>query len=317
MRLIPVLLLVVVLLAAARPARADVEAPRWSAGDFWDYRVRIAVEDGLLILNGTLRVTVASLGPAVVKNATVVAYTTQLVGRGDVQTSGTGPQVHGRWNLSGEQRVESVGFKVVSSVTEVDANGVADPFIPFWFQVQNATESAILTDTWQYPLDVGKAGTLVTNTSFRERVRFGYGTTSQDTTAQGTYNRSLAFDARGASRVTAPAGGFDALELRIAWPSGETDSWFYSAAVGNNVRTETRNATGGKVAEGELLTYRYRALEPPASFLGLPLMTWSVVAGAVAGASIAAVAWFLLRRRRGRGGGDAASRSPGVSPGRP
>ncbi len=302
-----VLLLIVVHVPA--PVRAGVPPPQWTVGDYWEYTVRTAVEQGL-VLNGTVRATIRELGPILVKNTTWTAYRTLLGGSGDVQNAGSGPRVHGRWTIAGEQWVESGNFKVVRAVSQVDGNGTADPFrVPFSFQVQNTTENAVLNDTWRYPLEVGTSGALVTNTTSRERLWFRLGFTTNESTSGGTYRRTLRLSVENASRVSAPAGTFDTLEVRIGWPSGDTDVWYYSAAVGNNVRTETRNRTGATLAESTLRAYRYHAAEPPAGLLS-PEATVGLIGGATAAAIAAAVLLVRRRRKGGRAAGEPGPSGP-------
>jgi len=268
----------------------------WTVGDFWMYDVETVVEAGL-VLNGTVRATVSDFGPRTVKGVSVTVFATILTGGGSVRGSAGGPHVDGRWSYAGEQWVEAEGFKIVRSVLQIDANGTAPPF-SFSFQVQNTTENEVVSDTWHYPIDVGSTGTLVTNTTSTERVRFRYGLLAVDSTATGTYVRNLSLRVAGAPEVRSVAGRFPSLEVHVGWPTGEVDTWFYAPFVGNNARTETYNETGVRVAESSLRSFRYHASEPAASLFGVPpAIALGLIGGAVAGAAAAAL---LLQRHRRR-----------------
>ena len=304
------LLAILVLAATSATGRAAADAPRWAVGDFWEYDVETVVEAGL-VLNGTVRATVSDFGTRTVTGAAMRAFTTILSGGGSVHGPENGPHVDGRWSYAGEQWVEAAGFKVVRSVVQIDANGTAPPF-GFSFQVQNTSENEVVSDTWRYPIDVGTTGTLVTNTTATERVRIRYGLFTEDSTAAGTYLRTVALLVAGASEVRAEAGTFSSLEVRVAWPSGDVDTWFYAPAIGNNARTESRNATGAKIAASSLRSYRYQAGDPPFP-LGLsPPIAAALIGGIVAGAAVAIL--VLRRRRRSRDAPDPTVEPPRAPP---
>ena len=302
MRRAAVAFVVLLALVSFPMARAAVDAPRWSIGDFWDYALDIVVEQGL-ILNGTLHVEVVSLGVPPLAGANGTAYETRLTGGGDVRNASGAPQFRGRWTFAGEQWVDAMGFKVLKSVSAIDANGTVEPFSLFFsFQVQNTTENAVVSDTWRYPLDVGKTGAYVTNTTSTESVRFRYGGIPNESTRSATYIRTLGLSVTRSSVVRVDAGTFDALTIRVAWPDGEVDLWSYAPAVGNNARTETYNEAGSKVAESSLRSFRYQAGEASTGLLSLPPIAWyGLLLAAVASAVVA----VLVRRRR-------RSRSPAI-----
>ncbi len=290
---IPVLALLV-LSALAATGRGAADAPRWTVGDFWKYDVDTTVEAGL-VLNGTVTATVVHLGPKTVKGVPVTVFETILAGGGSVRGSANGPRVAGTWSYAGEQWVDAAGFKVVRSVSQIDANGTATPF-DFSFQVQNTTENEVRSDTWHYPVDVGTTGTFVTNTTSSERIRVRFGVVTDEMTATATYERTLLLNVTSAPEVRVAAGSFASFDVRVGWPSGEVDHWFYAPAVGNNARTETYNETGAKIAESSLRSFRYQAAEASPSVLGLPpLIAYVVSGGAVAGAALAIL---VVRQRR-------------------
>ena len=264
--LVGVLAIASVLLLAGTvraPLTNSMEAPSWSAGDFWVYRFNSTFE-GSAFLNGTLRADIVG-----VQNQTVRGIAQDLV---VVETGGSGSlegafetpsgnvSAHGSWNLTGEQLFNEASRKIVKTLIRISAAGHVDVLdVPFTLQWTNSTSNRVVADAWRYPIPVGYTGSVTLNSSMNEDL-------------------FLVFDSNPPLIVNSSVETFD-----------------YAPAAGNNARTQTFNSTGTEVSRTELVSYRYQASMPPNT-----IGTWVIVAGVAIGVAAAAVLVLLIVRRRRR-----------------
>ena len=301
--LVGVLAIASVLLLAGTvraPLTNSMEAPSWSAGDFWVYRFNSTFE-GSAFLNGTLRADIVG-----VQNQTVRGIAQDLV---VVETGGSGSlegafetpsgnvSAHGSWNLTGEQLFNEASRKIVKTLIRISAAGHVDVLdVPFTLQWTNSTSNRVVADAWRYPIPVGYTGSVTLNSSMNEDLFLVF-----DSNPPLIVNSSvetevtLAVSLLSTSTVTVPAGTFETYGVRETWTDGSVETFDYAPAAGNNARTQTFNSTGTEVSRTELVSYRYQASMPPNT-----IGTWVIVAGVAIGVAAAAVLVLLIVRRRRR-----------------
>ncbi len=295
------LLLALVLLAPppARAAGAAMEAPAWTAGDYWVYRFNTTFE-GFVFLNGTVRADLVALRNVTVRGVSMDAFVVDTRGNGTLEVSvilGTQElRAEGTWNLTGEEEFASASRVIVSSLLDITGEGrIGSLNAPFTLHWINTTESRVVRDTWSYPVPPGASGEVVLNTSWSEDVFLRIDqndTTPMNGTGVAEERIGLAL-ANDTETATVPAGPFTTFIVNETWPDGERERFEYAPQVGNNARTVTYDGSGRQVGRTELLSYRYQALEPRAGF---PL--WAAVGIAVAvPAAVVLGAWWLRRRR--------------------
>lgn len=301
------LLVLLLAVSAAAASGASLDRPSWTVGDFWTYRTNTTLTPGLN-LTGTATSTMAGTQAMAAGGSTVNALRVVLSGSGTASgtvstTSGT-VSVQGNWIVTGEERFEPTNLHVVYSLLDLSVNGTYLNVVPFSIRVQNTTTFRILTDGWQYPLPAGGNGSLAVGYDFVQDVYGIGGTTFHQ---NGTGEWTLGFSLGVSTSVVTPAGTFTAYRAVETWPDGSSERSWFAPQVGNDVRTETFDASGNLTSETVLLAYRYQALETP-TFLGLTLLGWIAVVATVA---VAIVAVLLFRRYRGR---KAQSHPGGESP---
>ncbi|HKZ98981.1 MAG TPA: hypothetical protein VJ326_05275 [Thermoplasmata archaeon] len=296
-----VALIVLILTACSLsvPGSARADAPALRVGDSWTYRTNTSFAEGF-VLNGTARFTLAARGNVSVEGTDHDAFRVEIRGEGaihgEVPVNGGSVPISGTWDLVGEELLTASGLKVVSSLLELLAQGVTQPFSqPFVLRVRNLTRFTILDDSWRFPVDVGDAGSVRSRFNASEDVSFRYSLFDDTSNSNGTGERTLAYRVESRSDVQTPAGRFEAYAIRETWPDGRYDVLHFAAAVGNNARTQSYNETGAQVATTELVAYRYQALEP-ATFLGLTATGWAIGL-IVASVTTAAASWAWRRRR--------------------
>ncbi len=303
MRALPILLVAALLLgagAARAPLGDSMEAPAWSAGDFWEYRFNTTFE-GSVYLDGTVRAAVSGVRAEVVQGVAQDVFVVNTSGLGALQGAfrlfNVSVPATGLWNLTGEEWVATASRKVAKSLVVITADGTVPVPVPgtaFHLSWTNLTTNAVVQDAFTYPVPFGHSGTVTLNSSWREEVVVevdGNVTTFSDV-GEADVSFQVALASRG--NATVPAGTFETFVVRETWPDGTSDRFDYAPAAGNNARTGAYNASGGPVSRTELVAFRYRAMEPPADPTLLVIGTGLAVAAAVA-AILLGIRW---RRRR-------------------
>ena len=296
--------LAVALLVVAGTARAplpdSMDAPAWSPGDFWLYRFNSTFE-GSVFLNGTVRAEVRRISNVTVRDVPQDVFIVDTEGTGSLEGVFPTPlgdiPATGFWNLTGEQLFATGSRKVVKTLIDISAAGhVAILDLPFTLVWINSTSSRVVRDEWTYPIPVGFSGNVTLNASMAESVFLQFGANPPlNSSSVGESEVTFLVSLASRSTATVPAGTFDTYVVRESWPDGGSERFDYAPAAGNNARTQTFNSTGAEVTRTELVSYRYRAAEPPASIV--PFVLAAVIASA---AVLAGFVWWTRRRRRDR-----------------
>ncbi|HYM39886.1 MAG TPA: hypothetical protein VEY12_07055 [Thermoplasmata archaeon] len=300
---------------AGNATATSVDRPSWTAGDFWTYRTNTTLTPGLN-LTGTATSTVTGTTATATGGTPVDAYRVVLTGSGTAAghlTTGNGTiAVTGSWTLTGEERFEPRDLHPIYSLLDLSVNGTYQYVVPYSLRLQNTTTYAILSDGWGYPWVAGSSGNVTAAYNFTQDL---YSSSGGHVHQNGTGRWTLGFSLGDAVQLSAPAGTFESFPVREAAPDGTWQRLFYSAAVGNNVRTESYDRGGNLTAVSTLVAYRYHAAEP-SNWLGLSTDQWLLVLGAVAVAATA-TAFLVVRRRRirrNRSRGDESPREPTSGP---
>jgi hypothetical protein len=257
-------------------------------GDFWDYRFNTSF-GGFVWFNGTLHTEILGAENRTVRGVAQDVYVVDTTGSGAVEASGA----NGTWTLTGEQLVSAAARVVVRNLLRLDARGTIGLGLPFGVQWTNRTETRITRTDWAYPVPVGFSGAMSLNTSFVESVHVTFGRNETWTNTSLQTDVRLAVSLPNTDTIRVPAGTFETFVVRETWPDRSAQRFDYAPRAGNNARTQTFNGTGGEIARTELVSYRYRAGEPPDQ-----QGTWLLLAGVAAIAAIPPIAWLVLRRRR-------------------
>ncbi len=284
------------MLGSSVPATAtSVDRPSWTVGDFWTYESNTTVIPGLE-LTGSATSTVFGTYPVATGGQTVDAIRVVLTGSGTaagtVNTSYGPITVQGSWILTGEERLEPAGLHPLYGLLDLQVNGTYGGALPFSLRFQNTTTYQVVSDGWTYPLVVGTAGNVTTESNFTQDI---YSSVLGNFHDNGTGKAVFGFALSDPVSVATPAGTFEAYPLREDAPDGTWQRLYFSPSAGNDVRMETHDRNGNLTAVSTLVNYRYQAAEP-ATFLGLTLVGWAVAAAATA----AIVIVLVLVKRRAR-----------------
>jgi len=307
MRSLPLLLAASLLLvagAARAPLGTSMNAPAWTAGDFWEYRFNTTFENSVY-LNGTVRAAVGETRTEVVRGVSVEVFVVNTSGRGIMagafEIFNASVPVSGAWNLTGEEWITTASRKIVKSLVVIDADGkvpVPVPDTDFHLSWTNLTTNVIVQDAFTYPVPLGFSGTVRANSSWREDVVVQLGGNPPGTFVN-VNQTEVAFTVSvpATGNTSVPAGTFETFEVRESWPDGSSDRLDYAPRAGNNARTEAFNSSGGSVSRTELVAYRYRAAEPMGDPVVLAVGIGVVVAVAI-GFAVLALRWQRRRSER-------------------
>lgn len=233
--------LVVVFLAPG--ARADMERPTWTAGDFWEYTFTgLPFGGGDLggaTPQGTLRITVTGTDSVTVGGTTYTAYRATMAFNLTITSGGLTVTL----SIGGESwhRTTDLGL-VKETLTIPDFLGAGQ------FSV-TATYAPPQQMNW--PLKAGATWTatsLVTTT-----------TTSQFGTQTDSATESTSFSVQSETSTTVPAGTFTAYPVRGNDVDGSYAMDFWSAAAGNTVRMQAFDDRNQQLMSGDLRAYQYQA----------------------------------------------------------
>jgi len=293
-----VLLLVAALLAVPSGGSAEsVEKPNLTTGDFWTYRTNTSFEAGFE-LEGLVTSVVASTEATTILGVAHNVFRVVVNGSGSVSGQVSSPygtgSVTGTWIVTGEELLEAEQLKVVSNVLDLSVDGLFRGVAPFGVRATNTTLYRVIVDTWRFPIVVGSNGSVRLAYDYNQDF-FLFGNQTHST---GSGNLTLDYLLGPPTTLDTPAGRFAAYPVQETWSDGAWDRAYFSPSVGNDVKTETYNATGALVSTTILQSYRYQALEP-ARFLGLTSTEWGIVLALVSGTAIMGfLLWFRSRRKR-------------------
>lgn len=299
-RLLSLLLVLALVVGTGGSAHAAMEGPRPTVGDWWTYQTNSTFEGGLT-LGGQATLTVTAVGPERVDGVTIDGVRMSVRGEGTAAGNFTSRFISapasGVWVLSGEEIMEMSGFKVASSVLDLEANGTlhTQPLpIPFRLSAQNTSTHRFVSDSWHLPLGIGNSTVIRSELNFTEDFEIlGIPGPSIHASGRVAWNTTYAIEAEIA--IDTAAGRFDSYRIRQTLADGSSALLYFAPAVGNYARTESRNGTS-EVASAELVAYRYQSLEP-SRFIGFAADEWALVVLLVAAAVAGLLVWRHWQRR--------------------
>jgi len=262
------LLLVAGLLALAMPARANMDRPTWSVGNFWVYNVTSGTGPGQT--SGTLRLDVAGTESAVVNGT---SYSTYHL---------TASLVEGILTIPADIwfSTDTLAIVKISSAFDV-VPGNASTRV-------SVSISGNPPQTIQWPLTTDATWTSAT-------------TVWAVTTFQGntTYTQSLVsttFTVQAEQTISVPAGSFTTTPIKELSANGTFTVNYWSASVGNWVRVGEYDGTGRNTGNFNLTSSNYAG---PGFFgsviLGLPIWIWLILLVVIV---VAIIGFFAVRRRK-------------------
>ena len=266
------LLLVGTLGLALQPAKASMDRPTWSAGNFWAYNITSG--SGASMVTGIFRMDVA--------------------GTETVTLNGTG---YPCYRVTSDFKIPFGGglsfevFPVIWFSVDTLAIVRIQAVVPAILNLTTQTTVTIAgspPQTIQWPLTAGATWSSSTEVW----------TSSMNATRTTWSHATLLtnFSVQSDATITVPAGTFSTTPLKELSANGTYTTNFWSAQVGNWVRVGSYNSTGGNTQNFNLTSYGYSG---PGFFgsiiLGLPVWIWLILLVVIV---VAIIGFFAVRRRK-------------------
>lgn len=263
-------------LAAVPAARASMNRPTWTAGDYWSYSFGGSFGNSSLAYraNGTLRFNVLGVEAHTVNGTSYSTYHVAVTL--SFKYSGVTVSINADLWYS----VETL------AIVEISAAINSPPFA-------SISISGNPPQTIQWPLTAGAHWSSSTAVTTKEKYTNG-------TTIPAYSTLSTDFDVLADTTITVPAGTFTTTPLKET-PSGISTGYvvvYWAPQAGNSARTETYNSTGADKGGYNLTAYNYQGGSFLTSvYLGLTGLVWLIIIAVVI---IVIAAVVIMRRRRPR-----------------
>src|SRR6266852_8888714 len=267
------LLLTASLGLALQPAKASMDRPTWSAGNFWVYN--ISSGSGPATVTGTFRMDVS--------------------GTETVTLNGTG--FYPSYRVAADLKIPLGGgltFEVfpviwfsVDTLAVVKIQAVVPPILNLTIQT-TVVIAGSPPQTIQWPLTAGAtwSSSTVVWTSSTNATRTTWAHSTLSTT----------FSVQSDATITVPAGTFSTAPLKELSANATYTTNFWSSQVGNWARVGSYNSTGQNSQNFNLTSYGYSG---PGFFgstiLGLPVWIWLILLVVLV---VAIIGFFAVRRRK-------------------
>jgi hypothetical protein len=263
-------------LAAVPSARASMNRPTWTAGDYWVYSFGGNFGNGSAMLSGTgtLRFDVVGVEAHAVNGTSYSSY--HVTATLSIKYSSVTISINADLWYS----VDTL------AIVEISAAVNSPPIASF-------SISGNPPQTIQWPLTAGAHWSSATSVTAKEK--FTNGTTIP------TYSRlSTNFDVLADEQITVPAGTFTTTPLKET-ATGVSAGYvkvYWAPQAGNSARTETYNNTGADKGGYNLTAYNYQGGSFLTSvYFGLSGLVWLIILAVVI---IVIAAVVVMRRRRPR-----------------
>lgn len=270
------LLVAFAFLAAVPSARASMNRPTWSTGDYWVYSFGGNFGNGSATFNGTgsLRFDVVGVEAHAVNGTSYSSY--HVTATLSIKYSSLTITLNADLWYS----VDTL------AIVEISAAVNSPP-------IASISISGNPPQTIQWPLTAGAHWSSATSVTAREKLTNG--------TTIPTYSRlSTNFDVQGDTQVTVPAGTFTTTPLKET-ATGVSTGYvvvYWAPQAGNSAKTESYNSNGTRNGGYNLTAYNYQGGSFLSSiYLGLSGLVWLIILAVVI---IVIAAVVIMRRRRPR-----------------
>ena len=255
-------------------ARATMNPPTWTVGDYWIYDLQGAAPIPDFQGTGEMRMDVVAIDTLDVGGGSFSAYRLRL--------NITVTTVEGNTTITVSFTGDSWFRTADLALAKMTLSG---SFLIFVFTSTMTYNPPVAI---QWPLDTGRAWS---STSTQTTV-VTVGSVTQTTTNSVTNQ----FSVLTGQTVVVPRGSFATLPLRQSEGTDGYSIGYWSDTAGNYVRQETYDGLGTLQGSSDLLTYRYQGTGFFGTLVfGLSVFWWLVILG---GILLAVVAVVMMRRRR-------------------
>ncbi|MCK5290671.1 MAG: DUF835 domain-containing protein [Thermoplasmata archaeon] len=280
---------------------AKLSEPHFSEGDSWTYSAKMT-EQSTIDITGTISMEILGENTIHVGSSSYSAVENEVSGEGTFSGTLLDMPVQGDWTMTGTeywdpQSNERVSMSVTSEMDGTVNTGMGLANLTISSTI--TTETEIISDGWEHPIDVGQTGTVQVNLSYNLTVLIEIEgmdpmASYDDVQAPSMIN----YECTEKTKITVEAGTYEVYVVEITNGDGSKEINFHLPEAGAGAWIERYDPSGEKIGDYTLKSFAYRgADEPAATYLGLALEYWILIAVAGITIGILSIAWFLLKRK--------------------
>jgi hypothetical protein len=280
---------------------ARVSEPHFVEGDSWTYSADMTVQSTIDMV-GTIDMEIVGESSISVGSSSYSAIENAVSGEGTFSGTLLDMPVSGNWTMTGTEYWDTESNERVSTSITSEMDGTVNTGMGLAnLSVISTvtTETEIISDGWQHPIDVGHTGTVQVNLSYNSTVLIDI----QGMGPMAIYNEVqtpsvINYECPKKAKITVEAGTYDVYQVEITNGDGSKEINFHLPEAGAGAWIERYDPSGEKIGDYMLQSFSYQGPdEPTATYLGLPLEHWILIAVAGITIAILSIAWFLMRRK--------------------
>jgi hypothetical protein len=278
-----------------------VSEPQFVEGDTWTYSADMT-EQSTIDMIGTIDMEIVGENTITVGSSSYSAVENAVSGAGTFSGTLLAMPVSGNWTMTGTEYWDTQSNERVSTSLTSEMDGTVNTGMGLAnLSVTSTvtTETEIVSDGWEHPIDVGQTGTVQVNLFYNLTVLIdiqGMGPMAiyDEVQAPSVIN----YECTEKTTITVEAGTYQVYLVEITNGDGSKEVNFYLPQAGAGAWIERYDPSGAKIGDYMLQSFSYRGPdEPTPTYLGLSLEYWILIAVAGITIGILSIAWFLLKRK--------------------
>lgn len=280
---------------------ARMSEPHFSEGDSWTYSAKMT-RQSTIDMTGTISMEILGENTIHVGSSSYSAIENQVSGEGTFSGTLLDMPVQGDWTMTGTEYWDTQSNERVSKSVTSEMDGTVNTGMDtanLTISSMITTETEIISDGWQHPVDVGQTGTVQVNLSYNLTVLIEI----EGMEPMAIYDEVQApsvinYECTEKTTITVEAGTYEVYVVEITNGDGSKEINFHLPEAGAGAWIERYDPSGEKIGDYTLKSFAYRgADEPAATYLGLALEYWILIAVAGTTIAILSIAWFLMRKK--------------------
>ncbi|MEE9116518.1 MAG: hypothetical protein V3U09_06450, partial [Thermoplasmata archaeon] len=280
---------------------ARMSEPHFSEGDSWTYSAEMT-EQSTIDMTGTISMEIMGESTIDVGSNSYSAIENEVSGEGTFTGTLLDMPVQGDWTMIGTEYWDTLSNERVSTSVTSEMDGTVNTgmgLANLTISSTITTETEIIFDGWQHPIDVGQTGTVQVNLFYNLTVLIeieGMGPMAIYDEVQAP--SVITYECTEKTTITVEAGTYEVYVIEITNGDGSKEINFYLPEAGGGAWIELYDPSGEKIGDYTLKSFAYRGADESATtYLGLPLEYWILIAVAGITIGILSIGWFLLKRK--------------------
>jgi hypothetical protein len=288
--------------SASLVASAYMPEPRYHAGDSWTYSTEMT-EQGMLVMSGSISMEIVGEDTITIGDNSYDVVENEIGGSGTFTGLIMNMSAEGHWAVVGTEYWDVQTVERVSTYLSTEAEGTVDAGLfqlNFSMTSTVTTKDDIISDSWQYPVDVGNTGLVRVDRHYNMSVTIeidGMPPVSMYNETQAVIDVNYHCEAE--TTITVGAGTYEVYVINKTDSSGSREMNYYLPEAAAGAKIERYGPLGEMIGEYDLQSFSYEGPEEPTNyFLGIPTEYWILIAVAVNTIVILSIALILMKRKK-------------------